>query len=267
MLHLNVKRVIKERINKYQLLAARLLNALYYKTGIKAFRALSNKLAFGVVIEVKGILYMLTCVSDLAEVAPEYEHEVFRKLLDSIKPGFNFIDVGAHIGRYSFPIAKLLGENGLVIAIEPDSRVFKALTKGIELNDLRNVIALNIALGHRDGEAALCQKYVTATSSIIEYERCERIVKVSMRSLDSLITELKISHIDVIKIDAEGAEVQILKGAINTIVRSKPYIIVEVRHSNLNEIKELIKGLRYSCEILLHGLSDNVFSLPTTRCI
>jgi len=88
-----------------------------------------------------------------------------------------------------------------------------------------------------------------------------------MRSLDSLITELKISHIDVIKIDAEGAEVQILKGAINTIVRSKPYIIVEVRHSNLNEFKELIKGLRYSYEILLHGLSDNVFSLPTTRCI
>jgi len=112
------------------------------------------------------------CVSDLAEVAPEYEHEVFRRLLDIIKPGFNFIDVGAHIGRYSFPIAKLLGENGLVIAIEPDSRAFKALTKGIELNNLRNVIALNIALGHRDGEADLCQKYITAASSIIEYERC-----------------------------------------------------------------------------------------------
>jgi len=71
----------------------------------------------------------------------------------------------------------------------------------------------------------------------IEYEKCERIVKVPMRSLDSLITgtELKISHIDVIKINDEGAKVQILKGAINTIVRSKPYIIVDL----CNEFKPL----------------------------
>jgi len=169
---------------------------------------------------------------------------VFRKLLNIIKPRFVFIDVGAHIGRYSFPIAKLLGENGLVIAIEPDPRSFKALTKGMELNNLRNIVALNIALGPRDGEADLCQRYLTATSSIVKHRECERVVKVPMRSLDSLITELKISHIDVIKIDAEGTEVQILKGAINTIARFKPYIIAEVKHCNLSEFKELIKRVR-----------------------
>jgi len=108
-------------------------------------------------------------------------------LFEVLRPGSVFIDVGAHIGRYSFPIAKLVGENGLVIAIEPDPLAFKALLMGVKLNSLRNVLALNIALGDSEGKAILCQKLVTATSSIIEFDKCQRFVEVPLKRLDSVV--------------------------------------------------------------------------------
>jgi hypothetical protein len=129
-------------LDKLRLITARALNALYYTTGIKVFRELSNRLALGIPIKVNDTWYVLTCVSDLLELAPEYEREVFDKLFNVLRPGSVFIDVGAHIGRYSFPIAKLVGENGLVIAIEPDPLAFKALLMGVKLNNLRNVFSI-----------------------------------------------------------------------------------------------------------------------------
>jgi FkbM family methyltransferase len=198
--------------------------------------------------------------SDLLELVPEYEQEVFGKLFEVLKPGSVFIDVGAHIGRYSFPIAKLIDMDGLVIAIEPDPLTFKSLLMGIKLNNLGNILALNIALGDSEGKAILCQKLVTATSSITEFDKCQRFVEVPLRRLDSIVEELKLGHVDVIKIDAEGAEIQVLKGAVNTITRFKPFIVVEVRNRNINEFEQTMESLRYFCEELAKSAVDKVFA-------
>jgi hypothetical protein len=117
--------------NKLKLVTARILNALYYRTEIEVFREISNRLALGIPIKVNDIWYVLTCVSDLLELVPEFEREVFDKLFDILRSRSVFIDVGAHIGRYSFPVAKLVSGNGLVIAVEPDPLAFKALLMGV----------------------------------------------------------------------------------------------------------------------------------------
>jgi len=246
--------------SKLPLVAARILNALYYRTGVKVFREVSNRLASGRHVKIENIWYVLTCVSDLLEIVPEYEREVFNRLLEVLKSGSVFIDVGAHIGRYSFPIAKLVNENGLVIAVEPDPSAFKALLTGIKLNNLRNVLALNIALGDSEGKAILCQKLVTATSSITEFDKCQRLVEVPLKMLDSVIEELGLKHVDAIKIDVEGAEIQVLKGAVKTITRFRPLIVVEVRNRNIDEFKQMVKNLKYSCEELLEGSRDRMFA-------
>ena len=85
--------------DKLRLIMARALNALYYRTGVKVFREISNKLALGIPVKVNDIWYTLTCVSDLLELVPEYEREVFDKLFDVLRSGSVFVDVGAHIGR------------------------------------------------------------------------------------------------------------------------------------------------------------------------
>jgi FkbM family methyltransferase len=251
--------IILGMINKLRLLVARVLNTFYYTTGVKVFREMSNRFALGIHVKVDDTWYVLTCVSDLLEIIPEYERKVFNKLFEVSKSGLVFIDVGAHIGRYSFPIAKLVGGNGLVVAIEPDPLAFKALLMGIKLNNLCNVLALNIAIGDTEGKAILCQKLVTATSSIIEFDKCQKFIEVPLRRLDSVVEELKLRHVDVIKIDVEGAEIQVLKGAINTIARFKPFLVVEVRDRNVNEFLQIMECLRYFCEELAKGAIDKVF--------
>jgi hypothetical protein len=74
---------------------------LYHRTQVSLFRALSNKLTLGTIVKVNGIYYVPTGVSDLLEIAPEYELEVFGRLSGILKPGLVFVDVGAHIGSLS----------------------------------------------------------------------------------------------------------------------------------------------------------------------
>jgi FkbM family methyltransferase len=240
-------------IDALKLLLVRFLNMLYYRTQVSLFRVLSNKLTFGTVVKVHNIYYVLTCVSDyLYEVVPGYEEYAFKRLTELVEPGAVFIDIdiGAHIGRYTFPIAKLVGEDGIVIAIELDPVSFRALIRGIELNKFKNVVALNVALGDRNGSTILCQEYATAASSIVERGKCRSFVEVPMETLDNIVKKLKISRIDVVKIDVEGAEIKVLRGMVDTIKRFKPYMLVEIRSYNVNEFERLMGTLGLTCEIL-----------------
>ena len=176
-----------------------------------------------------------------------------------MRPGSLFIDVGAHIGRYSFPVARFIGEDGIVVAIEPNPVSFRALLMGVKLNGLRNVLTLNVALGDREGKATLCQKLITATSSIIEFNGCRRFVEVPLRRLDSIVEGLGLKRVDVIKIDAEGAEVQVLRGGVKTIMRFRPFIVVEVRNHNIDKFEQIMKNLGYFCEKVVEGVADKVF--------
>jgi len=254
-------------IDALKLLLARFLNMLYYRTQVSLFRVLSNKLIFGTVVKVHNMYYVLTCVSDyLYEVVPGYEEYAFKRLTELVEPGAVFIDIGANIGRYTFPIAKLVGKDGIVIAIEPDPVSFRALIRGIELNKLKNVVALNVALGDRNDSTILCQKYATATPSIIEREKCRSFVEVPMETLDNIVKKLKISRIDVVKIDVEGAEMKVLRGMVDTIRRFKPYMLVEVRSYNVNEFERLMGALGLTCEILMKRKNDvDYFCYPGER--
>lgn len=62
-----------------------------------------------------------------------------------LRKGDVFIDVGAHIGKYTILVAKIVGKEGLVIAIEPNPENYETLLENIKLNNLKNVIAVNIA--------------------------------------------------------------------------------------------------------------------------
>jgi hypothetical protein len=73
---------------------------------------------------------------------PLYEPEITRILLGILKPGYVFVDVGAHVGRYTLLAAKKVGADGLVIALEPIPETFQTLRENIEVNRVNNVVAL-----------------------------------------------------------------------------------------------------------------------------
>jgi len=82
---------------------------------------------------------------------------------------------------------------------------------------------------------------------------------VPLRRLDSIVEGLGLKRVDVIKIDTEGAEVQVLKGGVKTIMRFRPYIVVEVRNRNIDQFKQIMEDLGYLCEKIVEGTTDKMF--------
>ena len=153
-----------------------------------------------------------------------------------------FIDVGAHVGRYTIRLAKYYKK---VIAIEPNPESVKILKKNIELNNLDNVEVYEVALGEGVGEGVL---YHHGGSSTFLPAPSQKQFKVRFTSLDMLIHNCVVGKI-VIKIDVEGLEVAVLKGARKVINMCKPIILIELHE--LRGIKP-IEGIHDEVRKILH---------------
>lgn len=139
------------------------------------------------------------------------------------KEGEIVVDVGAHIGKYTIIASKRVGPSGKVVAIEADPDNFDLLNLNIQLNKLSNVIALNYAvyseekkiklyLPARGGESSYT-KYNTIMSDRAQHE--EKFLEVRANTLDCLLLSnmIRQEKVNWIKIDVEGAEYEVLKGA------------------------------------------------------
>lgn len=141
--------------------------------------------------------------------------------------GDTFIDVGAHLGKYAISAARIVGERGKVIAIEPHPRNFEILNKNININNLQNVTALNLACWKRNETLKLFEGDKSGQHSVKEDFNFGAI-EVQAKKLDDVLKEFDMKRVDSVKIDVEGAEVEVLQGMEATIKRYKPKIVVEV---------------------------------------
>lgn len=160
-----------------------------------------------------------------------------------------FIDIGANIGKYTVKIGNQLKDRGKVIAIEPQPANFKALEKNVKLNNLKNVYLKKVACSDSNGFTKFYIDYIgdyDGRHSLIKNKRSRKKIKVRIQKLDFILDELKIKEVDLIKIDVEGAESLVLKGALKTLKNSHPKIIFEAWDENyLNKIKEVLKPFNY----------------------
>jgi FkbM family methyltransferase len=168
-----------------------------------------------------------------------------------------FIDVGAHIGKYSLLLAR---RAKLVVAIEPDPISFSALKRAIMINKLRKIVALNIAVSDTDGQCFFYMHRWSVVSSIKVSQGSFKTILVKSMTLDSIAKTLK-TRIDVIKIDVEGAEVEVIKGAKNLLTQHKPKLVMEVWEDNFNNVIDLLEGLGYKYEILEHYINERYYNI------
>ena len=169
-------------------------------------------------------------------VIGRYEVEKHKALETFLKPGNTFIDVGANKGDFSLLAAKLVGANGRVLAFEPEPTNFKWITKSIEKNGYKNITLYDTALGDRNGqvELFLCEKSGWHTIVKGQKFRDYGVINVRAKTLDSVLEDVDFSDpINVMKIDVEGAELQVLKGASNILIQSKNLIILIDIHPTL----------------------------------
>lgn len=154
-----------------------------------------------------------------------HDSHVQRAIYDNLTAGMTFWDIGAHIGFMSIIASRAVGPFGHVHAFEPFSGNFARLTNTIELNHVRNVVPHNLAIGDRRGSAELFIGDTTGTNSLANKHAGKGSILVACETIDALSEQLGVP--DLIKIDVEGAEVEVLLGGRQTFLRSKPTIIVE----------------------------------------
>jgi len=157
-----------------------------------------------------------------------------------------FIDVGANIGKYTVKISNSVKKKGEVIAFEPEKDNFNMLKRNVKLNCATNVVLIKKALSNKKGKLKLfLAKGNLGHHSLVE-KVGEKYEEVDVDTLDSIIKELKIKRVDLIKIDVEGAESLVLEGARETLKKFHPKIIFEAWDENhLDKAKEVLRQFNY----------------------
>ena len=154
-----------------------------------------------------------------------YEPHVQDTLRRLLAPGMTFWDVGAHAGFFTAIAARLVGERGHVIAIEPLPANRSRLVATIDLNDLSNVTLLPYAVGAASGQTTLYRHGSSSMWTIVA-ERGEGAGEhVECRTLGELAESAP--RPDVIKIDVEGAELDVIRGGVDFLLEACPKLIVE----------------------------------------
>jgi FkbM family methyltransferase len=168
-----------------------------------------------------------------------------------VAPGSVALDVGAHIGDYTYSLCRAVGANGRVIAVEPIpdlARMLERATRRLRLP----VTVLNCALSADPGQADLLIP-VNNGRRAAGYATLERRVgtrgqvhRVALRRLDDVCRDLT-ARLSFAKIDVEGHELQVLRGATETLARHRPNLLIEIeqRHSTV-PISETFDFLRSS---------------------
>jgi FkbM family methyltransferase len=162
---------------------------------------------------------------EAVRVLPEYaflswnpdEYHAFR---DTIRPGMTALDVGANVGAYSLLLGQWVGASGAVYAFEPAPTPFDGLTRHIRLNALDSIVTAipaavgaarttaRLVVGSTAGESRLANRHDTQATT----------VDVAVTTIDEFCAERRLTP-DFIKIDVEGAELDVLRGARATIGR------------------------------------------------
>ena len=148
-----------------------------------------------------------------------------------IPTGGVVIDVGACIGDHTLSYAKMVGPSGTVFAFEPNKEAYSCLHHN--MLPWKNVVRLWMALGAKNstGESvpSRTEPENLGAVSILESEHGD----IKIRALDDLCQFTP--RIDFIKIDAEGSEPDIIAGAMQTLARLKPVLLVEINRPLLAE--------------------------------
>ncbi len=188
-----------------------------------------------------------------------YEPNVVTVINSLLPKNGVLIDIGSNMGYCSLLASDIVGEEGKVFAIEPSERDFLRLLDNININKLRQINSYRLAILDYTGEAniSIASEERSALNTIgaeFSYKGIEKIrtEKVPCTTVDAFVKEEALDKIDVIKMDVEGSELKVLKGAHDSIEKYRPALILglnenalKVCGATIEEIEREIFSLRY----------------------
>ncbi len=171
--------------------------------------------------------------------ADRHEPEVVEYLLQNLKPGMTFLDIGAGVGWFTLIGAHEVGDEGLVLAYEPLPPRYELLRENVGLNNFENVQCFPLALSDREGEAYMTGRH------LMRLTHRKTDIPTKTISLDSHLVTLNLKQVDVVKIDVEGEELRVLCGMEQTIENNPQIKIVCEIHKVIGSGRE--RGERLFC--------------------
>lgn len=167
-------------------------------------------------------------------------------LRHEIRPGMTVVDIGANVGVYTALFSELVGRTGKVISLEPAPDNWRSLSEAVEINGWSNVELHQVAAAEKHGSMALvCSAYNSGNNALGCGAADGPAVAVKVAPLDSIIAGRKV---DFIKIDVQGWEAAVLRGARETLTANRPLVVrLEVwpkglrrANSSPREVSELL---------------------------
>ena len=164
-----------------------------------------------------------------------YEKGTLYFIASCLNRGDCFVDIGANIGLMSIFASQCVGNSGKILAFEAHPETHELLLENIILNHIENTDTFNFALGNETGKATIYDNWNVnrGGASLVIHAENSTGFEVDVKTLDEVIQND--FQPKMIKIDVEGFEFQVLKGATNTIKNCKPILIIEFSVSRENQ--------------------------------
>lgn len=201
------------------------------------------------------IFLFLRDFSSLGPFKEIYDDEIYERFYVPCQ-GDTVLDIGAHIGVFTL---KACRKKAFVIAIEPDPYNFSLLRRNVALNSYQNrVVQINVALGNEDGHAKFFKSECFSVGSSLTIKRyLSQQVNVRICKIDTLIRKLNIKAIDFLKVDAEGAELDIIIGARTClrkhVIRNIAIAAYHVSKAEREQLVKILRKYRYNTLLTAHG--------------
>jgi FkbM family methyltransferase len=170
-----------------------------------------------------------------------------------IGEGETFYDVGANVGFFSVIGARLAGPAGKVVCFEPVPDNFQQIRHNAILNGFTNIEVVETALGSVDAELPFWTSAEPTWGKLAHTatvpDKLSGEIKVAVRRLDGIVADTDLRSPQLIKIDVEGAEVEVLAGALETLRACRPRLLIELHGTNA-EVAKFLSELEYKAVTL-----------------
>ena len=186
-----------------------------------------------------------------------YERDLQRLLIEHLRPGDVFFDIGANVGFFSLVGSRLVGPSGKVYSFEPLPRNLNYLRRHIELNRIENVTVLPVAVADAPGNG-----FFTESPSASQGSLGVDGLNVQLVSLDTSIASGDLPTPRLLKIDVEGAESRVLAGARDLLTRARPLIMLSTHGRQQHEACwSLLTKVGYELRLRRDGRLDGQYEL------
>lgn len=156
-----------------------------------------------------------------------WEKNVFDTCASFLREGQVFYDLGANVGYMAIEMAKHFDDKVTVAAVEPQPELARSIALSARLNDFDRVKVFDVMLGDREGRGELFLTSHSLHASAIARERRARVLNRQITTVDCMTAGGDIPPPHVIKIDVEGSELAILRGAEHTLRTYRPFVLFE----------------------------------------